>query len=325
MVLENLMKDRDKIVSLYNNGKLQREIAAMYNTSSTSIARVLKSVGITSKVVITESDELKMVEAYNDGATIRNTAKQFDVGEKRVSDILKKHNVQILMSCERPSKYLLDEHYFDCVDTQDKAYMLGFLYADGCNCNNHISICLQERDRDILDKINQALSSNRPLGFIDYSSRKGNCQNQYRLDIANQHMSEQLSLLGMIPNKSLVLKFPEWLQPDLYPHFIRGYFDGDGYVSKSYNNAKLTIVSTKDFCESVQKIVRDNLGINACIYLCHKNELTPTRTLQISGRNQIRKFLDYIYNDANLYLQRKYDIYKSLYEQKENINNTLTA
>ena len=185
--------------------------------------------------------------------TIKNIAKDFNIGDRRVSDILKKYNIQILPSYERLRKYSLNEHYFDFIDTQDKAYLLGLLYADGCNSNGHIFIRLQAKDRDVLDKMNIALDSDRPLRFIDYSSRSGYCQNQYSLEIVNQYMSNQLSLLGMIPNKSLVLEFPQWMKVELYPHFIRGYFDGDGYVSKNYNNAKLSIVSTKSFCEKVKE------------------------------------------------------------------------
>lgn len=322
MVLKQLMEDKDKIVSLYKNGMLQREIAAMYNTSATSIARVLKSDGITSRVVITEEDERRIVNEYQNGMTARNIAKKFNIGEKRTSDILKKHNVRVLLSSERPSKYLLNEHYFDEIDTQDKAYILGFLYADGCIHNNNIAICLQERDKNILDRINLAVGSDRPLNFIDYSRRRKNCQNQYRLSITNKYMANQLISLGVVQNKSLVLEFPKWLRKDLYPHFVRGYFDGDGYVSKNYYNAKLSIVSTKIFCEYVREILYTDVGINSSIYLCHKNDSVSTRTLQISGRNQIRSFLDYIYSDANLYLQRKHDVYLSLYKDT---NNTLTA
>ena len=325
MVLKQLMKDKDKIISLYQNGMLQREIAELYNTSTTSIARVLRSEGITNKVVLTYEDEIKMVDAYRNGMTVKDVAKKFNVGQKRASDILKKHNVHILLSCERPSKYLLNETYFDNIDDQNKAYILGFLYADGCKHNNNISIRLQEKDKDILIKINSLLGSNRPLGFIDYSNHAGNCQNQYSLSITNKYMAARLDELGVIQNKSLILKFPEWLNSDLYPHFIRGYFDGDGYVSKDYCNAKLSIVSTENFCKKIQEIAKEIIGINSSIYLCHNNELTTTRTFQISGRTQIRKFLDYLYCDANLYLQRKYDIYESLYKTKENINNTLTA
>ena len=138
-------------------------------------------------------------------------------------------------------------------------------------------------------------------------------------------MANKLIERGMVKNKSLVLEFPKWLSSDLYCHFIRGYFDGDGYVSKDYYNAKLSIVGTKNFCENIQDILRECLDINASIYLCHNNKETTTRTLQISGRNQIRKFLDYIYNDANLYIQRKYDVYQSLYANHNNTNNTLIA
>lgn len=322
MAKEMLMKNKDDIVKLYVDGLTQQQIADKYNTSKSSIARLLRSVGITSKVIITEFEECQIIELYKSGIIIKDIANEFNIGEKRVSNILKKYNIQILPSYERQRKYSLNDHYFDCIDTQDKAYLLGLLYADGCNSNGHIVIRLQERDRDILEKMNIALGSNRPLRFIDYSSRSDCCQNQYSLDIVNQYMSNQLSLLGMVPNKSLVLEFPQWMNVELYSHFIRGYFDGDGYVSKNYNNAKLTIIGTKFFCEKVKDILYKDIGINACIYLCHKNESTTTRTLQISGRNQIKKFLDYIYNNANLYLDRKYNIYQSLYTDK---NNTLAV
>ncbi len=322
MAKEILIKNKDDIVKLYTDGLTQQQIADRYNTSKSSIARFLRSIGITSKVIITEFDEQQMIELYKSGMIINDIANEFSIGEKRVSEILKRHSVQILPSYERQRKYSLNERYFDNIDTQDKAYLLGLLYADGCNSNGHVSIRLQERDKDILSKMNIALDSNRPLRFIDYSSRVNNCQNQYSLDIVNQYMSNQLSLLGMVPNKSLILKFPEWLNEELHPHFIRGYFDGDGYVSKNCKNAKLSIVGTNYFCEKVKNIVYQDIGINACIYLCHKNECTTTRTLQISGHNQIKKFLDYIYNNANLYLDRKYNVYQSLYADK---NSTLVV
>lgn len=316
MVFENLIKDKDNIISLYNNGMLQREIAEIYNTSKTSIARLLRSQGITSKVTVSHDDEIKIVDLYRNGFAVKYIAKEFNIGEQRTSNILKKHNIVVLKSCERPSKYTLNENYFDKIDTQDKAYFLGLLYADGTNRGNCFSISLQEKDKDILDKINVSISSNRKLGFINYSSKNPNYQNQYSLSIYNKHMCEQLSAYGMVKNKSLILKFPEWIDENLYPHFIRGYFDGDGFVSKDFKNAKSSIISTEDFCKSVQAILKEKVGINSYIYLCHNNKNTTTRTLQISGRNQIRQFLDYIYCDATLYLQRKYDIYESLYKLK---------
>ena len=93
-----------------------------------------------------------------------------------------------------------------------------------------IKIELQERDKDILEEINKELGSNRELYFNDLSSKNSNHQNTYGLIIVNKHMSEILKQKGMMQNKSLVLKFPEWLDEDLYSHFIRGYFDGDGHI-----------------------------------------------------------------------------------------------
>ena len=103
MVKEDLIKNKDDIVKLYSNGLTQKQIAEIYDTSKSSIARLLQSIGITSKIVVTNFDEQQMVTLYQDGITIRDIAKMFNVGERRVSNILKKHNIQILLSCVRPS------------------------------------------------------------------------------------------------------------------------------------------------------------------------------------------------------------------------------
>ena len=217
--------------------------------------------------------------------------------------------------------YECNEKFFDVIDTEEKAYWLGFLYADGCIANDthYMSLVLSISDKEHLIEFNKHIKSTYPI--------KIEREKYVKLKISNKHIGNSLINKGCIPKKSLILEFPNLSQVPkfLIRHFIRGYFDGDGYVSKNYYNAKLSIVSTKAFCESVQTILHEDVGINASIYTCHKNELTTTRTLQISGRNQIRKFLDYIYNDANLYLQRKYDIYQSLYANHENINNTLAV
>lgn len=311
MTTEVLRQNKENIIDLYDNGLTQQDIANLYNTSKSSVARFLRSVGITSKVVITDEDEQKIIDLHNNGVGIRDIAKHIGIGKERISKVLHKYNVTM----KPHRKYSLYEDYFDNIDDQDKAYILGLFYADGSNNNGHITISLQERDKDILEQINLKVGSNRPIKFIDYSSKNPNHQNQYLLTISSKYMCNALANSGMIHNKSLLLTFPNWLNKELYPHLIRGYFDGDGYVSKNIKNAKLSIIGTESFCKSIKNIIKEEIDVNCGIYLCHNNTETTTRMLQISGRRQISKFLNYIYKDANLFIDRKYNIYKSLYSE----------
>jgi hypothetical protein len=62
-------------------------------------------------------------------------------------------------------RYELNENYFDVIDSHDKAYILGFLFADGCNNPKKytISISLQEEDKDILEKMRILIGSEKKL------------------------------------------------------------------------------------------------------------------------------------------------------------------
>lgn len=321
-IKERLQENIDDLIELHNQGLYNREIGEMYGVSEMSISRALRSVGITRSVPY---EDIDIINEYQNGKTIDSISKKYRISAKTASNILKSNNIRIVTPGEINRKYSLNEHYFDNIDDQNKAYCVGLFYADGCNNENNyvINLALQEKDKDILVNINELIGSNRPLRFIDYSNKNSNWSNQYQLSINSKHMSQQLSSLGMVANKSLKLVFPNWLTDDLIPHFLRGYIDGDGHLSNNPKDARMSIIGTLDFCESVKKIIKEKLNINCSIYFCHGKIDKPTRTLQIAGRNQMSNFLDYIYKDANLYLCRKYDVYKSLY--LKNTDNTLAV
>ncbi len=179
---------------------------------------------------------------------------------------------------------------------------------------------LQEEDRDILEKIRIELKSDKPLEFLDYSNKHDfgySYKNQYRLLFFSSHMCATLKSIGMVPNKSLVLKFPD-IPEHLFSHFIRGYYDGDGSIYrhiKTENNKPITITitSTNDFCQSIKEICENTLDLHPSIYdaSCHNG---VTKVLTFSGRNICKKFLDWLYADADLFLQRKYDRYVEYYD-----------
>lgn len=281
------------------------------------------------KYVFTEYQKELVVRLYEELGSSVDVGKLFNVGHKVITKILEEKGIKRTAAKKR--QYKINEHYFDNIDTPNKAYILGFLYADGNNCKKKctITMSLEERDKDILERIRNEIGSERPLEFLDYSNKHDfgyTYKNQYRLLLFSAHMCKALESYGMIPNKSLVLTFPE-IKEDLLSHFIRGYFDGDGCIcqGKKETNFLVSITSTYDFCITLKEIIEKYVGINCHIYDA-SNHNGITKVFTTSGRLQVKALLDWLYKDADLYLERKYNRYiQYFYNDTENINNALSA
>ena len=284
------------------------------------------------KYLFTKEQEELIVKLYKECGSTTKVGKMFNLEHKVIERVLKKFNVARTGAGRR--KYNLNEHYFDAIDTQNKAYILGFLYADGSNCMSKgtVSMSLEERDKNILEQIRNEIGSERQLEFLDYSSKHDfgyTYKNQYRLLLFSAHMCRTLDDIGMTPNKSLTVSMPV-IREDLLRHFTRGMFDGDGSVyRRKYENRNsyqhtLTITSTFKLCSELKQIVEKVVGINCHIYDA-SNHNGVTKVFTISGKNQIKKFMDWMYLDADLFLQRKYDRYIQYFYKDDDVNNSSVA
>lgn len=257
------------------------------------------------------------IKDYNNGLSTIKIGKKYDVSYTTVYNYLKKSNVKIRSASERGRKYEILEDFFDKIDTQEKAYFLGILYADGCNSTevNTVRITLTEKDKDILKKLSSLIYPNndRPLGFQPgrintFNEKQFRSRNSYVLRINNKKISQRLEMLGVTKAKTSTITFPSFLNNDLVPHFIRGYFDGDGSVSfRKSGQVILSMIGTKKFCKSIQKIVKQNLNINSTI--CHAKKGSPMDQFALHGNRVGIKFLNWVYKDAIIYLNRKYNKY----------------
>lgn len=267
------------------------------------------------EIIFSENEEKDIIDLYqNKNMSTVKIGKKYGCSHKKIAKVLESYNIPRTGISRR--KYEINENFFDKIDNQDKAYILGFLYADGCNYKpkQTVSMSLQEEDFDILEKIRKCMGNEHPLEYIDYSNKHDfgyTYKNQYRMLIFSKHICDSLDNIGMTPNKSLTLEFPR-IDKELYRHFIRGYFDGDGSVYQSFVNENnkpvtLTITSTLLFLEKIKQIISDELGIYAGIYdASNHNGITKVLSMSTEASNI---FLDWLYLDANLYMQRKYDRY----------------
>ena len=303
----------NEMIELHNSGMLHKHIAEKFNTSRSTIDRTLQNTDLPSRHPLLTEERVEMAyELYLKYKNASKVAKEMHMTKKTVLDIAKDRGVFVPMN-EVRQKYQINQKYFDIIDTQEKAYYLGLLAADGTigSKNNAIQISLQERDKYILEAFRNAIESEHKITKLDYKSKKNTYQNQYQLSIMNKHMHDSLIRNGIVPRKSHYLEFPRNLSSEFYPAFLRGYMDGDGTIAKT--EKRVRFVSTESFCLSVQKILKDTLNINSHIIHEKRDPKCITCNLGVAGGIQTKKFLDWIYKDATVYLKRKYEIYKSVY------------
>jgi intein-encoded DNA endonuclease-like protein len=253
---------------------------------------------------------LEIINLYLDGYNRNDIAKFCKCCRSVIERILKQEKVIARTRSQVLRKYKVNETYFDNIDSEEKAYILGLLYADGCNYSKKgvIELSLQEADKNILLKIQKLLFLN--CGNLYMLNGNEKHQNQYKIMLNSPYMSRRLTELGCMPNKTFKLTFPDWLQPELYRHFIRGYFDGDGCISitpvkdkpKQYNHV-FNVVGTKHVINRIQDILIKELYLGKVKIHKPKN----IYYLTYSGRINCLKIKNYLYKDATIFLQRKYD------------------
>lgn len=251
------------------------------------------------------SEEIKIL--WDSGLGVTEIGKSLKISHGYVSRVVTK-----IYGKNRERRYKtkyrihkINEDYFEKIDSEDKAYFLGLLAADGClsSDGNTISIGLKEDDIEILQEFNKYLEYSRKLTFID-RSRYILGSNTYLLTITSQKLKKDLEKLGLTNRKSLTLKFFSELPINLMHHYIRGFFDGDGCIyngGKVHHAAQVSIVSSLDFCKELNNYL-NNLNISARL---SKHRTSDCYYTVISGANNILRFYNYLYNDSHIFLKRK--------------------
>jgi len=239
---------------------------------------------------------LEAVQKYtNKQGTLNSIALEYSVSRKILTRWVKQSGNTVL-----PKKQLeYDETFFQKIDSEEKAYWLGFIYADGCiSDSNRFELSLALKDYSHLIKLGKLLNK-------EITKDNFRC----RLSINNKTFGESLKNYGVIPRKSLILKFPKTILPEFISSFIRGYFDGDGciyYGKKDLTSSSqaVSLIGTGDMLTTILKYTK------IVVKLSHDaRHHKDCYFIRIGKTKDIIKFLDYLYKDAEVYLDRKYEKY----------------
>ncbi|HDR3313295.1 MULTISPECIES: recombinase family protein [Bacillus] len=327
----------ERMKVLYEVGRNTIEIAKEFKVSTQSINRRLKELGVKMRkkgklAYFSEQTLQSMWNDYSSGKTVYNIAKEYGVKPITIYRKFKAAGFSVYSAGNRP-KSTFNQKFFDKIDTEEKAYWLGFIYADGCITNNRdsylLKIGLSSADTEHLELFKRAVDSNHPTYYS--SSHLGNkkflnCQ----IQIYSKYLCRQLIEKGAFPRKSLVLKFPssEVVPKELLHHFIRGFFDGDGCLSfpqrgKSNTLSDMipvvTFTSAKEMLEELKKHI-PSAGI---IKVRKQSGKRNSYEIRLSGIRQTKAVLEYMYKGATVYLQRKHEDYQKLLSIVDSIDEKL--
>lgn len=285
----------------YGN-KTNKEIAEYLGRSVSSVQHKAEQEGLKSSKYWTEENINFLINNYKH-MTYKELSKK--LGKTKSAIDLKINRLGL-----KKSNYNYDYSFFNEINSELKAYWLGFIAADGCvSVNENTNSCevyikLQASDVNHLKKFNKALKGNVSPTFDERICNLNNklekcCMIRYY----NKEMAHDLIKHNVTPNKSLTLKFPTTLEYKYIKYYIRGYFDGNGCIIDS--RCDFTCASPS-FINSLREILYKE-GIYTYVKEQPNNK---SKRVVITGKENMKNFLNYIYKDATIYLDRKFNRFK---------------
>lgn len=233
----------------------------------------------------------KIIALYKEGKSTTELGKLANVSPRYIRMLLNDNNVERRSHGSWKRKYTVNEDYFKTW-SNNMAYILGFFAADGMVARDSQLISFSQKEKYILEDIKREFGSDH---LIIQNEKSG----VYILNLYSKKLKDDLMTLhGIIPNKALTIKFPN-VPKQYMNHFVRGYFDGDGYIN--YKQYTVTFVGgSKYFMEKLYLVLK-NLGLEPQF----KTQENHYR-LHIRGRKSIKIFSNWIYKNKELYLKRKH-------------------
>ena len=315
----------EEIKRLNKEGWSTKQIYEQMGITKSQAYKAIRRMGLKSNCNRTMTpDSIKIIkEKYLEGETIEEITDKYFKDKYCSGEI---NMVLRKLGITRPNgiQAKINHDYFENIDSEHKAYWLGFIYADGSitkkayekgSYTYRLRMELMFEDKYILEQMALDLKSDlKPKEYYnDTSSFEGYNKPKHTAYImfSSKKMGEDLVKLGVVPNKTLILKSLPSIPDNLMKHFIRGYFDGDGsvYLTKD-NTIKTAFYGTHNFINSIQDFLIKELDLT-------KKKITDQKEANVSfvgmAKQESEKLYHYMYDEATIFLNRKYEKYNKYF------------
>ena len=310
----------EEIKRLNKEGWSTKQIYEQMGITKSQAYKAIRRMGLKSNCNRTMTpDSIKIIkEKYLEGETIEEITDKYFKDKYCSGEI---NMVLRKLGITRPNgiQAKINHDYFENIDSEHKAYWLGFIYADGSitkkayekgSYTYRLRMELMFEDKYILEQMALDLESDlKPKEYYnDTSSFEGYNKPKHTAYImfSSKKMGEDLVKLGVVPNKTLILKSLPSIPDNLMKHFIRGFFDGDGSITKTYSKTYnkyifgINITSTQKICEWLQYLF--DFGS-----IVKEKRTEKTYYFSFGGNNQLEYFYHYLYDNATIWMDRKYN------------------
>lgn len=250
----------------------------------------------------------------------------YSLGKKYGVDFYKdfnRLNLEMRNDQEKSRKYYCDSDYFDVIDTEEKAYWLGFCYCDGYITHSSDSftmkfgLSLNNADLEHMQKFKNAINADAPINtYTVYQGYKVGAE-YCRILIHDDVFANHLITHGCVERKSNIMKPPSGVPLCIVKHFIRGVMDVNGSIVITNGESicpsfQIVFTGTDSFLMWIQQYLLDNNAISRIYPLSKRKEGQIVSSFSFGGNYQVKHFLDFIYEEATIYLDRKYERYLKL-------------
>lgn len=269
--------------------------------------------------LLSEEEKQNIIADYKNNVSLRSLEKKYHHTRRRLSTWLESIGVKTTKG-NHYRKYFHDEDFFETIDTEEKAYWLGFMFADGYIVNNenkygqdHFGISVAMDSLDVIEKFKASLKATNPI-LYDFSGNRYGKQTLCKLVLCSQKTVNDLIDKGCFKQKTLILEPPKDVPDDLIRHFLRGFFDGDGSLIRAPKKDSTYISFIVDFTTTkpVAEWIHSILGIGT---VRKETRREHTWYWVLSGNQQVIKFYHYLYDNATIWMDRKYNKFQELLEK----------
>ena len=211
-------------------------------------------------------------------------------------------------------KYILNNQVFSSVDTEEKAYWLGFIWADGSiyfrqdvRKDYRLTLRIKSTDVDHLIKFTKFLQTEKPIKYYTDGTAA--------IIIGDKQIVMDLIKLGVIPGKSLSDTFLDidLIPEDLHKHFWRGCVDGDGWV-KNKTKHEIGLCGSYTAISNFLAYVQCNVSYKTNPKIISRTKNNLCHSVQFTCVTA-RKLATTMYKNASVYLDRKYETAKTGFDR----------
>lgn len=261
---------------------------------------------------LTEKDKRLIIKEYYNNKSYKDISNKYIFSMRSIPRVL----IESGINTKLKNRYTLDSNYFQNINNQDKAYWLGFLHADGfVGTEKYNNIVLSSTDNEHIIKFAKAIKYTEK--YRESIGGYNNSSKQFVINFSDKKMSDDLRKLGIYADRKIKNYEIPNINKNFIPHFIRGYFDGDGSVysyssnnyykdnAYSYLRRSITIIGPESFLKHIAD------------YMPYKYRLKDSKTeylkyMEFYIVSEFDEIYNYFYKDANTYLLRKYNKFNEL-------------